>query len=109
MELIGPNAIARPRLLRQLARRFEFRCTIVDADAGHGKTTLLAQALSENALASRGTDIWLDIEKADNDGASLVADLLVALDAPRVDATVGAIADAVWRRAPTEVCIVLDE
>ncbi len=109
--VLRPGSLTRPRLLRALINRFSLRCTVVVAGAGHGKTTLLAQALAENRLAPRGHDVWCSIEAADADATRLGRDVLTALDvvgdAPIADAT--AIAEAVWKRAPTEVCIVFDD
>jgi LuxR family maltose regulon positive regulatory protein len=107
--LLGPGALTRPRLLRPLLARFTRRCTLIVAGAGQGKTTLLAQAVAENRLAARGDDVWLALEPADADATLLARDLLTALDAPTANASVTTIADAVWRRAPTEVCVLLDD
>ncbi len=101
---------------------------------GLGKTTLLAQAVAENRLAPRGEDVWLGLAPADADGDSLARDMLAAVTAgaPEGAASVAAyadalrvrmavpnprdespepavIADAVWRRAPTAVCLVVDD
>lgn len=107
--VLSRRALTRPRLLRPLLGRFTHRCTLVTAGAGHGKTTLLAQAVAENRFAPRGDDIWLAVESGDADATRLATDLLVALDAPNAPPTAAAVADAVWRRAPTEVCLVLDD
>ena len=99
---------------------------------GLGKTTLMTQAIAENRLAPRGDDIWLGVEPADADGDTLARDVAAVLarrssmggpaadDAsdlgrtPAAEDTVpdpdpGAVADAMWRRAPTPVCIVFDD
>jgi DNA-binding SARP family transcriptional activator/ATP/maltotriose-dependent transcriptional regulator MalT len=101
---------------------------------GLGKTTLLAQAVAENRLAPRGEDVWLGLAPGDADGDSLARDMLAAVTAgaPEGAASVAAyadalrvrmavpnprdespepavIADAVWRRAPTAVCLVVDD
>ena len=99
----------RPRLLRALLGRFTHRCTLIVAGAGHGKTTLLAQAAAENRLAPRGDDVWLSLEATDSDATLLSRDLLVALDAPSAGGPAATVVDAVWRRAPTEVCLLLDD
>ena len=52
--VLGRGVVTRPRLLRALLGRFTNRCTLIVAGAGHGKTTLLAQAVAENHLAPRG-------------------------------------------------------
>ncbi|HEX8805234.1 MAG TPA: hypothetical protein VF743_13600, partial [Acidimicrobiales bacterium] len=117
-----PGAVTRPRLLRTLLGRWESRVTSVIGGPGLGKTTLLAQSIAENRLAPRGEDVWLGVEVADADADNLARDLLRALEppvpsagggrraAPPDDAPVDvrAIADAVWRRAPAQVCLHLD-
>jgi ATP/maltotriose-dependent transcriptional regulator MalT/DNA-binding SARP family transcriptional activator len=120
--------------LRSLLGRWDHRVTTVVGGPGLGKTTLLAQAVAENRLAPRGEDVWLGLEPGDADGDSLARDLLAAVtaaapegaasvaayaDALRVRMAVpnprdespdpAAIADAVWRRAPTAVCLVIDD
>ena len=96
--------------------------TSVVGGPGMGKTTLLAQAVAENRLAPRGEDVWIGLEQADADGVALARDVLAAVSAegrdtgPRV--TTGTteeppdpatVADDVWRRAPTPVCLVVDD
>ncbi|HZA86752.1 MAG TPA: hypothetical protein VE466_07725, partial [Acidimicrobiales bacterium] len=97
---------------------------------GLGKTTLLGQALAENRMAPRGEDVWIGVEPADADGETLARDAAWAVDAravappPEESATAGgrptggaprpgtdpqAVSDAVWRRAPTPVCLVFDD
>jgi DNA-binding SARP family transcriptional activator/tetratricopeptide (TPR) repeat protein len=118
--------------LRALLRRWDHRVTAVVGGPGLGKTTLLAQAIAENRLAPRGGDVWLGVEPADADGDTLARDLAAALaggvSTARADAGAnepspggihpvtagdhpdpGAVADAMWRRAPTPVCLVLDD
>ena len=41
--------------------------TVVVAGAGFGKSSLLAQAVDENALAPRGDDCWLGCGPGDDD------------------------------------------
>ena len=114
-------SLTRPRLLRALLGRWEHRVTSVIGGAGLGKTTLLAQAIGENRLAPRGDDVWIGVEPGDSDGDALARDALAALHdagpaggghrartadaAPRPEA----VADAVWRRSPTAVCLVFDD
>ena len=109
------DLLTRPRLLRSLVGRWSHRVTSLTGGPGLGKTTLLAQAIAENRLAPRGEDLWigLDAYDADSDRLSRVIAAALATDggspgevAP-TDPT--AIADEVWRRAPTEACIVLDD
>jgi LuxR family maltose regulon positive regulatory protein len=126
-----PGTLTRPRLLRALVRRWDHRVTAVVGGPGLGKTTLMAQAIAENRLAPRGDDIWLGVEPADADGDTLARDVAAALarrpplGGPAADGPSdvspgtavaedaipdpGEVADAMWRRAPTPVCIVFDD
>lgn len=115
-----PLSLTRPRLLRALLGRWEHRVTTVVGGAGLGKTTLLAQAVAENRLAPRGDDVWIGVEPGDADGASLARDTLAAVAGgppsgeARPDASEAApepdvVADAVWRRSPASVCLVVDD
>lgn len=105
------TAVLRPRLLAPLACRFEDRLLAIEAPAGLGKTTLLAQAVAENALAPRGRDVWLTCEPADSSASVLLGALLHGLDADDDNATptVERVCAAVWALAPTQVCLVLDD
>lgn len=117
-----PGALTRPRLLRTLLGRWERRVTCVVGGPGLGKTTLLVQAVTENRLAPRGEDVWIGLDQADADGVVLARDVMVAVSAGGGDRAAGVVsgtmdeapdpdtvADAVWRRAPTALCLVLDD
>src|SRR5829696_7498264 len=125
-----PGTLTRPRLLRTLLGRWEHRITVIVGGPGLGKTTVLGQALAENRMAPRGEDVWIGVEPADADGETLARDAAWAVDAravappPEESATAGgrptggaprpgtdpqAVSDAVWRRAPTPVCLVFDD
>ena len=108
----GPSVVLRPRLLAVLARRFEVRLVTVEAGAGLGKTTLLAQAMAENRLARAGRDCWVTCEPSDSSPSTLLDALLDALATPSTGGgrpTVASVCEAVWAAAPDEVCIVLDD
>ena len=94
------------------------------AGAGFGKSSLLAQAVDENALAPRGDDCWLGCGPGDDDPWHLAAGLAGALGADLdrvtdrtpddggatdVAALAAALVDAVWRRTPRQVCLVVDD
>jgi DNA-binding SARP family transcriptional activator/RecA/RadA recombinase len=117
-----PDSLTRPRLLRALVGRWEHRVTSVVGGPGMGKTTLLAQAVAENRLAPRGEDVWIGLERADANGVVLARDVMAAVGAGGRDRAAGmvpgdadeapdpaTVADAVWRRAPTAVCLVVDD
>ncbi|MGH9231402.1 MAG: hypothetical protein ACRD07_22195, partial [Acidimicrobiales bacterium] len=117
-----PGSLKRPRLLCALLGRWEHRVTTVVGGPGMGKTTLLAQAVAENRLAPRGEDVWIGLEEADADGVALARDLMAALGGWGRRTAAGTIAsstdevsdpatvaDAVWRRAPTALSLVIDD
>jgi ATP/maltotriose-dependent transcriptional regulator MalT len=106
--------LVRGRLLAALAKRFEHRVIVVEGGAGSGKTELLAQAVEANGRAPRGTDIWLTCTPADKHLSTLGAALLSVLapgdDVPAdVPSLVQAISDAMWRRSPDAVALVIDD
>jgi ATP/maltotriose-dependent transcriptional regulator MalT len=100
-------------------QRWERRVTVLAAGPGFGKSSLLVQAIDENALAPRGDDHWLGCDAGDGDHRTLADGLANSLgtDVPRVHepGDVGptelgtAVADSVWRKAPRQVCLVLDD
>ncbi|MGH9213487.1 MAG: BTAD domain-containing putative transcriptional regulator [Acidimicrobiales bacterium] len=109
------DILLRPRLLGALLDRWSHRVTSLVGGPGFGKTTLLLQAVDENRLAPRGEDFWIGIEPRDAEGDALartVASVLTASDAsepPPAHDDPGAVADTVWRRAPTEICLIFDD
>jgi len=109
---IGARVLVRPRLVQRLNARFERRLVTVTAPVGYGKTTLLAQAVYENALAPRGVDVWLSCEPADESAAALAAGLAGALGLgtdPAAPPAASRLAEAVWASAPRPVALVLDD
>ena len=103
----SPMLLPRPRLVEALQGRWERRVTAVVGGAGLGKTTVLAQAVADNALAPRGQDLWLGLEPHDADAARLAATVGSALPG-EVDGP-DAVAEALWQLAPTQVCLVFDD
>jgi LuxR family maltose regulon positive regulatory protein len=115
----GRPLVSRGDLLRRLHGRWDRPLTVLVAGAGFGKSSLLAQALDENALAPRGDDCWLGCGPGDDDGRRLADGLAAALgaditrvpgpgDAP-TGALAGVLADEIWQRSPRQVCLVLDD
>jgi LuxR family transcriptional regulator, maltose regulon positive regulatory protein len=102
------HVLVRPRLLAQLARRWECRLVTVVAGAGFGKTVLLVGAMTDPAGRSAGRDVWLSCEPAD-ESAEHLADGLGAALGLADEAGVDAICASVWALAPTAVCLVLDD
>ncbi|MEX5716943.1 BTAD domain-containing putative transcriptional regulator [Geodermatophilus maliterrae] len=112
--LTGRGLILRPRLLAPLHTRFERPLTAVVAAAGFGKTTLLAQAVQENALSPLGVDAWLTCQRDDAALSFLASGAIAALgvsapapDDPRTAAVT--VAEAMWGAAPRHVALVLDD
>jgi LuxR family transcriptional regulator, maltose regulon positive regulatory protein len=108
---IAPRAFLRPRLHARLAPRFDQRLIIVQAGAGFGKTTLLAQALAENALDPRGRDVYLGCDPGDSSASTLLAGLRESLGAApqATETSIDDVCAAVWSAAPTDVCFIIDD
>ena len=71
--------VLRPRLLEKLRSRFERPLTTVVAAAGCGKTTLLTQAVRENALSPLGRTSWLTCQPDDANLSFLAAGVFEAV------------------------------
>jgi DNA-binding SARP family transcriptional activator len=63
----------------------------------------------ENAVAPRGVDVWLACEPADANGEHLARALARALGDDRELHDLDALAELVWRRAPTPITLILDD
>src|SRR3954465_4626693 len=112
--LANRDLIVRPRLLDALRSRFERPLTAVAAPAGFGKTTLLGQAVSENALSPAGEDRWLTCQRDDATLSALASGPFAAVglsapvpEDPRQAAV--AVAEALWSAAPRQVALILDD
>src|SRR5262245_502224 len=99
--------LVRRRLLGRLRGRWYMPVTVVAAPAGYGKTTLLAQALADNADGPLGIDCWLACEPGDGAASALGRGLCAAVGTTlppgaveTADAGVyaTAVAEAIWRR-----------
>ena len=77
-----PDEVSRPRLLARLDARWQQPVTVVQAGAGFGKSTLLAQAVRANAVEPRGIDVWHACTPGDVDGDVLGPALLAVLGVP---------------------------
>jgi LuxR family maltose regulon positive regulatory protein len=110
-------SLLRPRLLAQLGERFQRRLVVLVAPVGFGKTTLLTQALAENALAPHGCDLWVSCGPGDGvltvlyDAIAAVLPTRPAADCPPDDPREAAqlLADALWSQAPEHVSLLLDD
>jgi len=109
--------IPRLRLVRLLEGRWDRPVTLLVAGPGFGKTTVLAQAVRAHQAAPRGIDVWVSCEAAYEDPAGFAAALLDALSAGEGARGPGRrpaqgprdVVDALIRRAPLEVCLLLDD
>jgi LuxR family transcriptional regulator, maltose regulon positive regulatory protein len=106
--------IVRPRLLGHLRNRFERPVTAIVAAAGFGKTTLLAQAVRENALSPLGEDRWLTCQRDDIALSFLAAGVAEAVGVSSTvpDDPSGAavcVAEAIWSAAPRHLALMLDD
>jgi DNA-binding SARP family transcriptional activator len=129
--------LPRLRLVRLLEGRWDRAVTLLVAGPGFGKTTVLAQAVRAHQVAPRGIDVWVGCEAAYEDPACFARALLDAISAGAVSAgavsagavSAGAVSagrgsrgpgrrtapgardviDALIRRAPLEVCLLLDD
>ena len=109
--------IPRLRLVQRLEGRWDRPVTLLVAGPGFGKTTILAQAVRAHQVAPRGIDVWVSCEAGYEDPARFAAALLDAVSGggrargPRLRATTGPrdVVDALIRRAPLEVCLLLDD
>lgn len=106
---LSPTTILRGRLVGLLRDRFECRLTVLEAGAGFGKTTLLAQAVHENRIEQVGIDVLLRVSETDQDPVQLLGGLGQALGVTDGEVTVDRLTDAVWTRAPASVAVILDD
>ena len=60
-----PGLVPRPRLMERLQAALTCRLTLVSAQAGYGKSTVLAQWISENRPP--GGAAWVSLDEGDND------------------------------------------
>jgi len=58
------SLVARPRLMRKLDEGMSVKLTLVSAQAGYGKTTLLSEWVQQYG----GLAAWVSLDKRDNDG-----------------------------------------
>ncbi|MEU4247180.1 BTAD domain-containing putative transcriptional regulator [Amycolatopsis sp. NPDC026612] len=104
--------VPRLGLVQRLEQRWQRSVTLVVAGPGFGKTTILAQAARAHLLAPRGIDVWVSCEAAHEDRARFARSLLDAMCTGHESGAVpgvGDVIDAVIRKAPLEVCLLLDD
>jgi DNA-binding SARP family transcriptional activator len=103
------GSVARERLLSVLRDRFERRMIVIHAGAGFGKSTLLAQAVAENAIEHLGIDALLRLDERDRSPERLCRHLGDALEAANPLDDAAEVVELVWSHAPTSVAILIDD
>ncbi len=109
--------IPRMRLVRLLEGRWDRPVTLLVAGPGFGKTTVLAQAVRAHQVAPRGIDVWVSCAAAYEDPVCFAEAFLDAMSfdgcargpGRRVAPGPREVVDALIRRAPLEVCLLLDD
>lgn len=114
--------LVRTRLLEHLRRRWFVPVTVVSAPAGYGKTTLLAQAVAANNAAPAGIDCWLTCGPDRTAVTPFAEALLHTVEGPTsaslplaghgpadIAEVARAVTDALWRRSPQQVALILDD
>ena len=71
-----PDEILRWRLVDRLEGRWTHPVSVIQAGAGFGKSTLLAQAVRANTLTPKGIDVWYACAPGDVDSDVLGSALL---------------------------------
>lgn len=92
-----------------MAGRFQRRLTVLRGGAGFGKTTLLLQALEDNESDPRGVDCWLGLSPRDARPSELGAALRAAVGARASGDVVEAVAEAIWKKSPSELALIIDD
>ncbi len=108
------DLLARPRLLDVVAGRWNRTVTAVIAGAGFGKTTLIEQAVRSARTSGTGLDVVVRVDAPDASALHLAGRLLAAMGMETQLLTeecelLGQLVDELWARAPTPVCLVLDD
>jgi LuxR family maltose regulon positive regulatory protein len=107
--------LVRGRLLDRLRARWFAPVTVVSAPAGYGKTTLLAQAVTANEAVPVGIDCWMactpDMAAASTfgDGLRRAVGAVRVLPVPGVTEVATAVVEAMWRRSPQQVALLIDD
>ena len=106
--------LVRGRLLAVMRGRWERRVTVLVAGSGFGKTSLLTQAVAENAIDPLGVDCWVSCDADDRLASVLGEALCASIGTERCadtdpDVIADAVAAAVAQRAPLPVSVILDD
>jgi DNA-binding SARP family transcriptional activator len=113
------HAIRRLRLLDIMSTRFDRPLTVIVGGGGHGKTTLLAQSMAENAFDPRGSDVWLCCNDRDRSPEHFLAGLSATIGNDPDGATATAltgpaaslddVVDLLVLRSPESVGVIIDD
>ncbi|MEM1332803.1 MAG: hypothetical protein AAGG08_05035, partial [Actinomycetota bacterium] len=122
------DEVPRTTLIESLGRRWAHRLVVIEAPGGYGKSTLVAQAIRDNASDPSGLDVAVRCRRTHRSVRDLLADVATTLATtlPTTLPTTLATADAsidrcstrdliemiaaeLARRSPTSVCLWLDD
>jgi DNA-binding SARP family transcriptional activator len=81
-----PRTLARPRVSRSLRQALEYRLTILQAGAGYGKSTALAELAAELAAEAQPL-IWYQVSDEDGDPLVLLLHICYAVEQALPDVT----------------------
>jgi LuxR family maltose regulon positive regulatory protein len=100
--------VLRQRLIETLAQRWSSRLIMIEAPAGYGKSTALAQAIRDNEGDPSGFDIFVRLRSSTHDAAEVLTALASQLGAVEA-ASVESLSDAIGAQSPNDVAVVIDD
>lgn len=109
------DEVVRQRLIDLIAQRWNVTLTQIEAAAGFGKSTAIAQAMRDNATDPTGVDIYVACRPPDSSASRLTSRILAQLGStnPQTTEEPAELADVVSAhlatRAPTSVSLILDD
>ncbi len=110
IQLPLPDEILRSRLVDRLDGRWAHPVTVIQAGAGFGKSTLLAQAVRANSVAPKGFEVWHACAPGDVDSNVLSSALLRTFGVDRLLPDPAAqIGETLAAYSPLDVCVMLDD
>jgi LuxR family transcriptional regulator, maltose regulon positive regulatory protein len=104
--------VARPRLVELMSARWQQRAVCVVGGPGFGKSVLVAQAIQENMLAPRGTDVLVTCSSSQCSAQWLlhrIAQLADVEICAGISLTVPWLLTELDERWPHGVCIIIDD
>ena len=109
------DEVLRQRLIDQLAARWLSSLVLIEAAGGYGKSTAIAQAIRDNADDPTGLDVYHACRPLDREADNLAGRVLLAFGAAvtttgrDLDELADLVAGQMATRAPTPVCLTLDD